>query len=245
MLTRVIKQALRSVGLEVTRYDPTTANLLERMLTLYEVDTVFDIGANTGQSGEYFRSIGYSGSIVSFEPIKYLFLQLQARAASDSRWHVENAALGKTAGEAEINVSGGHGGASSILELTENVSLNAPDQRVVRRERINVVTLDSMLQKHYPQGDRCFLKIDVQGYEQSVLEGGLEGMQNVIGLKIETSLVENYKGETLLVDMLPFLYHLGFRLVRIENGWGNAGTGELYQVDCILFRTDRVKLSCL
>lgn len=239
MWKRAVKRALRSLGVELTRYTPS-ADVLERMLTIHGVDIVFDIGANTGQSGEYFRSIGYSRKIVSFEPVEHLFLQLQARAASDPHWRVENLALGKTAGEAKINVSGGHAGASSILELTENVSLNAPDQRVVGKERVKVTTLDAMLAKHYPQGDRCFLKIDVQGYEKRVLEGGLGGIDRVVGLKIELSLVENYRGETLLGDMLAFLYGLGFRAVSFENGWGNATTGELYQVDCTLFKPKAV-----
>lgn len=238
MFKRAVKQAFRAVGVEVARYRPSAADLLERMLKLYRVNAVFDIGANIGQSGEYFRFIGYAGKIVSFEPIEYLFLQLRAKAASDLQWHCENVALGKAAGRADIHVSGGHAGASSLLEMAENVILNAPDQRVVAKEAIEVVTLDDMLAKHYPEGDRCFLKIDVQGCEKAVLEGGLRSLDRVVGLKIELSLVENYKGETLLVDMLPFLYGLGFRAVSFENGWSSARTGELYQADCILFRTN-------
>jgi len=240
MLAHIVRRAFRSVGLEIGRYTASTGNVLERMMRRYGVDMVFDIGASTGQSGEYFRSIGFSQNIVSFEPVRHLFLQLQARAASDPRWLAENAALGRTMASAEMNVSGGHGGASSLLEMTDNVRLNAPDQRVIAKERVSVTTLDAMLAKHYPAGDRCFLKIDVQGYEKPVLEGGLGGIQRVVGMKMETSLVENYKGETLLVDMLPFVYGLGFRLVGLENGWGSERTGELYQVDCIFFRADRI-----
>lgn len=238
MLKRAVKQAFRAVGIEISRYRPSAADLLERMLKRYRVEAVFDIGANTGQSGEHFRFIGYAGEMVSFEPIEHLFVQLRAKAASDPRWRCERVALGKAAGRAVMHVSGGHAGASSLLDLTENVSRNAPDQRVVRDEVVDVATLDDMLAKHYPQGERCFLKIDVQGYEKAVLEGGLRGLQRVVGLKIELSLVENYKGEVLLADMLPFLYDLGFRLVGFENGWSNARSGELYQVDAILFRTE-------
>jgi FkbM family methyltransferase len=214
------------------------------MLALYEVDAVFDIGANQGQSGEYFRSIGFRGKIVSFEPVGRCFARLRAKAAGDSRWYVENVALGRTEGRAVMNVSGGHGGASSIMEATELVSAHATEQCVVARESIVVTTLDSMIAKHYPQGDRCFLKIDVQGYEKPVLEGGSGSLHRVVGMKIETSLVGIYEGETLLWDMLPYLYELGFRLVAVDNGWSNPGSGEMYQVDCILFRTGRVGRPC-
>ncbi len=208
------------------------------MLTLYGVDTIFDIGAHAGQSGDHFRSLGFKGKIVSFEPIRYLFDKLEAKAHRDPLWDVENVALGLNAGKAEINVSGGHGGASSLLEMTDNVIDNAPDQKVSRKEQVEVVTLSSMLAKHYPCGDRCFLKIDVQGYEKYVLEGGLDSLDRVIGMKVELSLVENYKGELLLNDMLPFLHELGFRSVSFENGWRNTNSGELYQVDYIVFRTE-------
>jgi hypothetical protein len=77
----------------------------------------------------------------------------------------------------------------------------------------------------------------MQGFEKNVLDGGLDRLDRVIGMKLELSLVENYEGEPLLNDMLPFLCDLGFRLVSFENGWGNANTGELYQVDCIVFKT--------
>ena len=159
------------------------------MLTLYGVDTIFDIGANAGQSGVHFRSLGFKGKIVSFEPIRYLCQKVEDKARRDPLWYVENRALGLNAGKAEINVSGGHAGASSLLEMTANVIQNAPDQIVIRKEQVEVVTLSSMLEKHYPSGDRCFLKIDVQGYEKNVLDGGLDRIDRVIGMKLELSLV--------------------------------------------------------
>ena len=239
-LKRITRKFLRSLGLDVRRYTPSAATLLQRLFELYRVDTILDVGANAGQSGEHFRSIGFTHKMVSFEPIKYLFEKLKDKAQSDPLWFVENVALGRSECQAEINVSGGHAGASSILEMTENVITHAPKQQVVRKELIEVSTLDAILNKYYPENDRCFLKLDVQGYEKSVLEGGLSCIDRVVGMKIELSLVENYKGETLFLEMLPFLYSLGFRLVCFENGWGNSVTGELYQVDCTLFRTNLV-----
>ena len=226
------------MGLDIRRHTPWTSDLVERMLLTRRVDTIFDVGANIGQSAEGFRRMGFAGKIVSFEPVSHLFEQLRLKAERDSLWHAENRALGSAEGRMVIHVSGGHAGASSMLEMTSNVTTNAPDQRVVRSEEITVTTLGAMMEKHYPEGDRCLLKLDVQGCEKSVLEGSLDVLGRVVGMKIEMSLVENYKGETLLVEMLPYLYGLGFRAAGFENGWRNDGTGELYQVDCLLFRAD-------
>lgn len=99
-----------------------------------------------------------------------------------------------------------------------------------------MTTLAAILDKHYPAGNRCFLKLDIQGSEKEVLEGGQEVPNRIVAMKIEMSLVQNYEGEALLPEMLPYLYKQGFRAVFFENGWRNSQTGELYQVDSILCR---------
>lgn len=240
---KVVNGVLALAGLEIRRAAMPAPNFMKQALDLYQVDTIFDIGANIGQSGRRFRAMGFPGSIISFEPVLSLFEQLRANAAQDEYWHVENIALGDYAGLSEIHVSGGHASASSILEMTDNVRLNAPDQRVVRTEKIEVNTLDAMLRKHYPEGSQCFIKLDVQGYEEKVLRGGLQELARVVGLQVEMSLVKNYEGEFMLLEMRPYLYSCGFRLVHSENGWSNDISKELYQVDGVFFRTDALAQS--
>jgi FkbM family methyltransferase len=238
-LNSMVKRAFGFAGLDVRRSSSIPAPLIRQFFDDYRVDTIFDIGANSGMSGEYFRKIGFPGTIVSFEPIAHLFDQLKVAASHYQHWFVERIALGPSAGEADIHVTGGHAGASSILKMTNNVLENAPDQEVVSTERIEIATLDSMMDRYYPSGDRAFLKIDVQGFEKSVLDGGTRSLDRVIGMKIEMSLVRNYEGELLFFDMIPFIYSLGFRLVHFQDGWGNRRTRELYQVDGVFFRTDK------
>lgn len=236
---RPIQALLGNFGLEVRRKQVREKTKLETLLAQYRVDMVFDVGANIGQYGPWFRWIGFDKTIVSFEPISHLFEQLRQNAKPDPKWLVEQVALGEKEGSCVINVSGGHGGASSLLTMTEHVVKNAPDQAVIRQEKIRVTTVEKMMKKYYPEGDRLFLKIDAQGYERNVIEGIGSELHRVVGLKVEMSLVENYRGEVLLRDMLPFLEQRGFHLVEFENGWSNEKTGEMYQVDGVLFRTDR------
>ncbi len=231
---------LGNFGLEVRRKQVREKTKLETLLAQYRVDMVFDIGANVGQYGPWFRWIGFDKTIVSFEPISHLFQQLSHNAKSDSKWLVEKLAVGEKEGVCMINVTGGHGGASSLLPMMEHVVKNAPDQAVIRQEEIAMTTVERMMKKYYPEGDRLFLKIDAQGYEKKVIEGIGSELQRVIGLKLEMSLAENYYGELLLLDMLPLLENMGFRLVEFENGWSNENTGEMYQVDGVFFRTDKV-----
>ncbi|HRI38420.1 MAG TPA: FkbM family methyltransferase [Nitrospira sp.] len=237
-LKRTVQALLGNFGLELRRKQIQRKTKFETLLRQYQVDMVFDVGANIGQCGPWFRWVGFDKTIVSFEPISHLFQQLSEQAKSDSKWLVEQVALGEKDGVGLINVSGGHGGASSILPMTEHVVKNAPDQAVIRQEEITITTVEKMMRKYYPEGDRLFLKIDAQGYETRVLEGIGSELPRVIGLKLEMSLVENYRGELLMVEMLSRLKNMGFHLVEFENGWSNEKTGEMYQVDGVFFRTD-------
>ena len=239
-LKRTVQAVLGNFGLEVRRKQVRKKTKLETLLAQYRVDMVFDIGANIGQCVPWFRWIGFDKTIVSFEPVSHLFEQLSQNARSDPKWLVEQVALGEKEGACAINVSGGHGGASSLLRMTEHVVKHAPDQVVIRQEEITITTVEKMMRKYYPEGDRLFLKIDAQGYETRVLEGIGSELSRVIGLKLEMSLVENYRGEPLMVEMLPRLKSMGFHLVEFENGWSNEETGEMYQVDGVFFRTDRL-----
>ncbi|MBX3347443.1 MAG: FkbM family methyltransferase [Nitrospira sp.] len=239
-LKNTMQAILGNFGLEVRRKQVRKKTKLETLLAQYRVDMVFDIGANIGQCVPWFRWIGFDKTIVSFEPVSHLFEQLSQNARSDPKWLVEQVALGEKEGACAINVSGGHGGASSLLTMSEHVVKHAPDQAVIRQEEISITTVEKMMKKYYPEGDRLFLKIDAQGYERNVIEGIGGELQRVIGLKVEMSLVENYCGEVLLRDMLPFLEQKGFHVVEFENGWSNEKTGEMYQVDGVFFRTDRL-----
>ena len=59
-------------------------------------------------------------------------------------------------------------------------------------------------------------------------------------MRIEVSLVQSYEDEPLLYEMLPFIYSLGFKLCGIEEAWSNRTTQEVFQMDAMLMRTDRV-----
>jgi FkbM family methyltransferase len=237
---RLLRDVFHRAGLDVRRYRPHPPHALPTLLDLYRVDTIFDVGANGGVSGEYFRNAGFTHTIVSFEPVSRFYEQLRQKASRDPRWLCERIAIGDVETEMDISVSGDSGGASSFLEMTANVTANAPELGYTGRERVQVRTIDSIIDRYYPIGDRLFLKLDVQGFEKRALEGATASLPRIVGMKVEMSLVQNYVGELLAGDMLPFFYALGFRLMGIEPAWGNPVTQELYQVDAILFRPERL-----
>ncbi len=227
-------------GLGLKWYVPHPAHDLFELIKLYQVEMVFDIGANSGVSGEYFRNIGYAGKIVSFEPVKDLYTQLQKKANQDPLWVCENVAIGDRETEQEIYVTGGSGSASSFLVSVGHMEKVAPELATIGTEMVKLRTLRSVIVKHFPQGERLFLKIDAQGYEKKILESAGDQLDRAVGMRIELSIMRNYDGEPLICEMLPYLYELGFRVCAIEEGWSNRTTQEVYQVDATLFRTERL-----
>jgi FkbM family methyltransferase len=230
----LLKTILIPFGINLRRYDPT--HDLGELLRLYSVETVFDIGANAGVSGRYFRNLGFKGSIVSFEPVERYYKMLAQQADADPLWTTENIALADAEGERTINVSGGHGGASSFLEKKGTMWECAPELEYVDRERVRISTVDRKALEHYPAGDRLFLKLDVQGYERKVLEGARETMPRIVGLRVELSVSSCYHEEPSMFEMLDYLYGLGFRLCAIEEAWSDRRTREVFQMDGVFFR---------
>jgi len=60
----------RKFGIEINRYNVAQSHYARTgvQLAYHNVDCVIDVGANDGGYGEFIRSTGFKGNIVSFEP---------------------------------------------------------------------------------------------------------------------------------------------------------------------------------
>jgi FkbM family methyltransferase len=217
MFKDMIKRALRGAGYTASRYDPRRDSdaVRQRLLESASINTVLDVGANSGQYGERLRHCGYQGKIVSFEPLSSAFAQLQKRAAGDTLWHTERCALGDREEISSINISGACA-SSSLLDMLPRHTEIAPHTGYVGREQVDVHRLDSLFDRHFVQGDRVFLKIDTQGFTSRVLAGAERSLDRVQGLEVELSVVALYAGEPLIHEILSLLYHKGFAVYSLE-----------------------------
>lgn len=233
----LIRRLTRTVSLDVVRYDPRSHPLARRMRLLAgaRIDTVLDIGANSGQYAQELRSIGYRGRIISFEPQAAAFAALQRNQAKASRkWDVVNMALGDRAGQMSINVAE-NSVSSSLLQMLPGHLRSAPESRTVAQEVVGVATVDSIMES-IDRSARIFLKSDTQGYESRVLAGAAASLARILGIQVEMSIVPLYEGEMLVAEIIQYLAARGFTLMSIEPGFADPSTGRLLQIDGVFFR---------
>ena len=237
--TAAVRRLARRVGLDVRRFRPEGSATARRALLLERerVDVVLDVGANAGQYARELRLGGYGGRIVSFEPLAAPFADLSRNAQRDPAWETRQLALGDHEGEVALNVAADTQ-SSSLLNMTRRHATSASASPTVATEVVRVATLDAVAGEALAAGSRPFLKLDVQGYEDRVLDGAERTLAAVRGLEAELSLVELYEGQALIGPMLERLSKLGFACVGIEPEFVEPASGRVLQVNGLFARDD-------
>lgn len=172
-------------------------------------DLVIDIGANIGcMAAVMCERIGEHGRVIAFEPHPILFAELQANAdrlaaQGVCRIDARAVALGAERGELPLNVPKEfqlHRGECSLREQSES-----PAGRIL----VPVDTLDQVL------GDSAvgLIKIDVEGFEAAVLEGG----RNLFGRRAVRDCIfeEHADFPTPVTNRLEAWGYTLFRLDRL------------------------------
>lgn len=233
MLKQAVSATAHQHGYVISR-EPVTRFL--RGMRHFEIDLVFDVGANIGQFGVDLRRAGYSGRIVSFEPLGNAHRDLVGMASRDVGWEVHpRCAIGANAGEIAINVAG-NSVSSSVLPMLDAHATVAKESVYVGQEVVPIQPLDSVAPEYLRASDRLLVKIDTQGYEWEVLDGAEETLDRATGLLCELSLVPLYDGQRLWQDVIARLESRGFVLWALEPGFTDRATGRTLQVDATFFR---------
>lgn len=239
-LTTAIRGVTRRLGYDIIRYQPGTPFSRERtrLIDVHEVSVALDVGAAAGDYATQLRQSGFSGRIVSVEPLSTAFAALAVRTAADPLWQPVHAALGSVPGVGSLRVSA-LPMSSSLLPMTDRHVVAAPGSSQMANEEVRVDTLDALCDRLSIAGERLFMKLDVQGYELDVIRGGTATAPSIRVLESELSFATLYDGQALFEDMLRELGVLGFSLVALEPAFIDAQTGELLQVNGLFSRIAR------
>jgi FkbM family methyltransferase len=182
-------------------------------LNRLKVSKVLDVGSNRGQYAHELRSSGFTGDIVSFEPLRDAFAELSSKANYDARWRCINTSLGDFDGETLINKAS-FDQESSLLGFSREYC--DPATRTVAREPVKVTKLSTVWSDLVFSQDVVFIKLDVQGFESQVLDGLGEIPKNVVGFELELSLSPLYEGQVLFPSLVLRMDALCFRLCCLE-----------------------------
>ena len=205
-----------------------------------EIDVVIDVGANTGQFGRSLRAGGYRGRIVSFEPIASAFQVLSKAAAEDGNWEVHECGLGAASGTARLNVSE-LSVSSSILDSTSIASLHDRRVAVDHIEEISIRTLDEVAAGIF---GKILLKVDTQGYERQVIEGGRQTVARVSGVLLELPIIHVYEGVWQFHEAIKFMDEAGFVPAQIlPVGYHSVDNVSAVEFDCLFRPRSHVDLA--
>ncbi len=170
---------------------------LRKLFATFDVDCVIDVGANDGGYARLLRQeVGYSGLLLSFEPVAALAARCRAAAAADPNWLVFDCAAGEEDQEAEIHVSAYSQLSSLLAPATSLPTHMAPLMASSHTEVVQVRRLDNVLPEIQRRFGfrRPYLKIDTQGFDLAVLEGLGEFLPEMVAAQTELSFLPLYKG---------------------------------------------------
>ncbi|WP_287061433.1 FkbM family methyltransferase [Mesorhizobium sp.] len=234
-----IKNFGRRLGLDIHVYGPRhNADLrLVHFLRMHAVDLVIDVGANRGQFAKGLLTNGYSGRLVSFEPLPNAHTQLIAEAKTfEGQWEVAPAmALSDEAGFAEFQITHSDT-SSSLLQPTDAFVSVLPQVAISSTLEIQTQCLDTAALPYISKAAKPFLKLDVQGTERKVLDGGGETLSKCCGAIVEICTEELYHGQSTIQEVLAVLLSAGFEVWDISSAYRNARTHRLGAIDITCFR---------
>jgi len=235
-LALVARDVARRFGVDLVRY-PThdTQFRVAKLLDRLGVDCVLDVGANAGQYATELRDLGYTGRIRSFEPLKDAYAELARVATGDAGWSHENIAVGAENTTTTINVAK-NSYSSSLRDMLPLHDQAAPSARVVGSQEVVVERLDTRFDEHIGGARRVFLKVDTQGFEDQVLAGCGDRLDDVCGLQLEMSLQPLYAGQKLFADIFETVTGRGFTIVDVAPEFADPTTAAMLQANGVFVR---------
>lgn len=191
------------------------ATRLKRIISEYQIDCIFDIGANLGQYHDFLRiHVEYDGLILSFEPDIDNLKILNERKKTDNKWIIFDCALGKERKERDFNIMKSSAFNSFLEPNDSETDLFNERNSVIKTVSIETKRLDEMfadIQSKHPFKN-AFLKIDTQGFDLEVFEGASGCLDNIRGIQTEISVMPIYKNMPTFETSFQIFKSKGFEV---------------------------------
>jgi len=168
------------------------------------IRTVFDVGANVGKKARLYRRFFPDAAIYCIEPLSDCCEQLENWAQrQNGKARVFNLALGDEPAETVIYRNRKRTVWSTLLKPA-----NETESRF-SAVPVTVETLDRLAAGLDLQDD-VFVKIDTEGYDMKVIQGGLETLKRAAAVIIELPLYDAPNGNADFAAYVQIMSELGY-----------------------------------
>ncbi|MDD3859053.1 MAG: FkbM family methyltransferase [Bacteroidales bacterium] len=197
---------------------------------LKSINTIVDVGAHLGSFSVYLNSYYSIKKCLLIEPIPELCDKMRDTFKNDDGFIIINKLVMGDSNDYTLHINEQQS-TSSVLDFKDIPELS--EINISKRCDMNFIstTLDEVCRENEIESIDL-LKIDVQGAEINVLEGGLSILHKTKFIYIELSFKQLYFGSCVFMDVYDFLYKNGFILVDIYNGFKGKNE-ELLQSDAL------------
>ena len=198
---------------------------------------VLDVGANEGQTVRYVLDRYKTVEVVAFEPNPRAYGVL-AKLSEKYHFACHNVALGDANSETVLHVLK-HSESSSLLRPSSTGTQAMPHLGDVDATvKVPVRRLDDLMREWGIARPVDLFKVDVQGYEAKVLQGGMETLKRSRYVLAETHFLPVYEGACCVDELCHLLFQAGFRLVRSIGYQPATHTLDLVSTDLLFKRAD-------
>jgi FkbM family methyltransferase len=187
----------------------------------YDVErnvTVFDIGCRFGihpswkglKHAEYMKYFAFD---VDANEIK----RLKKKYSDYSNYTPINCGFSNKEQDAEMNILAHHGQSSFFPPELKSVWFNShriDDAKIESKKTYKLTTLDKYCSQRnlYPD----FLKIDTEGYDYRIIEGGRTILSSVLAIRCEVHFHQVFKGAEIFSDISSMLLSHGYQLANLD-----------------------------
>jgi len=210
----LLKRAIHFFPKRITSHLPRGIDCfidIRNSLPGYQVKTIFDVGANIGQSAIEYASLFPNSRIYSFEPIAKSYSKLIVNTQKFDNVSCFKVAMSSKESDG-IMVSHGASTDNYLLDASPDLS----ETKRKRIEHVKMTTIDLFCEEHSIDHIN-FLKIDTEGHDLEVVIGssGMIREGNIDFINTEVGMNLSNKKHVNFIDMISYMSQNNFYLFGV------------------------------
>ncbi len=204
------------------------------------IETIFDVGANVGDTIKKFKSLFPNSQIHAFEPNPTIFEKLKQNTSHLDKLNLNNVGVGDKNGILKLNRHINSGATS--FKNPNTITNPTYSQKIIDQIDVPVITLSEYIESNKIV-DIDLLKIDVEGFEFEVLQGfSVDQLcKKTKVIFIESNLIEKMLNQALIEEIIAFLRKNNFTLYNIYTQQESTNR-QLFIVNLLFINNSIIKI---